>query len=664
MKHQLRFRQIHLDFHTHGSIPDVGVDFDPVKYAKTLADAHVDSVTTFARCHHGWLYYDSKNQKDRIHPNLKNKKLLKEQIDACHAVGIKVPIYTTIQWDEQVAHDHYDWLCVNEMGAPFKQRPFEAGFYRNICLNSPYVDYQKIHIKDLFESLGNLDGLFLDILNIKPCCCNHCLDEMRERGLDAADEIVRYEFAQFVFDRFQLDMTEYIHSIQPDCPVFYNVGYLGTQHRNALDSFTHIEIESLPGGSWGYDHFPVTAKYARNLGFDFMGMTGKFHTDWGDFGSLKNQSALEYECFKALAYGGKCSIGDQLHPRGELNQAAYELIGNIYKSVEEKEPWCKDATPVCEAAIFTPSEFKRAGTQLVTPELTGAVKMLSEIGLQFDVVDSFEDISRYKLVILPDEVSPMSDKIIDILNTFVENGGAILTSYKSGTVKNITKKVDFLAADICEDVEYSPDYIDMKGELATGLPETEFVMYEKAINLQLRDGSQEVLGTNIPYFNRTWEHYCSHRHTPSSGEYGYPAVIKKGKVYQFAHPIFTIYEKYCPNFVKQVVKNAICNLIGAKLVSHNGPSTLELSLMHQNENKRYVLHAIHYIPVRKCEKMDIIEDTIPLDNTEICVIVGSVSVKSVKIVPSGLDIEFTHTDNTLGFIIPCIEGHTMVEICY
>lgn len=44
-------------------------------------------------------------------------------------------------------------------------------------------------------------------------------------------------------------------------------------------------------------HFPMAVRYARTLGQDCMGMTGKFHTSWGDFYSFKNPEALQHECY-------------------------------------------------------------------------------------------------------------------------------------------------------------------------------------------------------------------------------------------------------------------------------------------------------------------------------------------------------------------------------
>src|SRR5207248_8363824 len=79
----LRYRQIHLDFHTGPWIPDVGADFDAREFARTMKRANVDSVTVFAKCHHGHLYYNT-NRPER-HPGLrKGLDLLAGQVEALH----------------------------------------------------------------------------------------------------------------------------------------------------------------------------------------------------------------------------------------------------------------------------------------------------------------------------------------------------------------------------------------------------------------------------------------------------------------------------------------------------------------------------------------------------------------------------------------------------
>ena len=115
MKKEIQ-RQIHLDFHTSEFIEDIGIDFNPTEFGETLKNAHVNSVTLFARCHHGWLYYPSKKHPHLIHPNLNNKNLLIEQIEACHKQGIKAPIYTTVPWDGRVMRENPEWLSLDENG--------------------------------------------------------------------------------------------------------------------------------------------------------------------------------------------------------------------------------------------------------------------------------------------------------------------------------------------------------------------------------------------------------------------------------------------------------------------------------------------------------------------------------------------------------------------
>ena len=184
------------------------------------------------------------------------------------------------------------------------------------------------------ELLGDeLDGLFFDIVGIRPCTCAACRKEMLEKGLDFGDETQVRAFAKQSIDRFKQKMSAFVRKHNDRCTIFYNAGHVGPCTKDSKEAYTHFELESLPSGGWGYLHFPVTARYARKLGKDCIGMTGKFHTSWGDFHSLKNQAALEFEAFRMLSFGFACSIGDQLPPDGRLNAATYRLIGKGYQPI-------------------------------------------------------------------------------------------------------------------------------------------------------------------------------------------------------------------------------------------------------------------------------------------------------------------------------------------
>ncbi len=204
-------------------------------------------------------------------------------------------MYITVQWDYHSATTHPEWLIREASGAHEGDAFTKPGFYQSLCVNTGYFDFLKEQTIEVIELLGDeLDGLFFDIVGIRPCLCAACRKEMAERGIDMTDDNQVREFAKLSIDRFKHRMTEIIRERNKTCSIFYNAGHVGPCTRDSADDYTHFELESLPSGGWGYLHFPVTARYARKLGKDCMGMTGKFHTSWGDFHSLKNVAALKF----------------------------------------------------------------------------------------------------------------------------------------------------------------------------------------------------------------------------------------------------------------------------------------------------------------------------------------------------------------------------------
>lgn len=132
-------------------------------------------------------------------------------------------------------------------------------------------------------------------------------------------------------------------------------------------------------------------------------MTARFHKSWADFGGLKPYAALEYETSQMIAHGAKCSIGDQMHPRGTLDAGAYELIGRVYKRIADREPWLAGTTPLTDIGLFQIPTGNAGNVTEGADE--GATRMLTQLRQQFDVVDAECNLSRYPLLILPDAVA-------------------------------------------------------------------------------------------------------------------------------------------------------------------------------------------------------------------------------------------------------------------
>ena len=653
-------RQVHLDFHTSQYIPSVGAQFDPEEFANTAKEAHVNSMTVFARCVHGYMYYPSEQFPDRIHPTLVNHNLLLDQVRALHKAGIKAPVYTTVQWDRYTAENYPQWLIRKKdgshEGAPFT----EAGFDQSLCVNTQYYDFLERHTLEVMDLLGDeLDGLFFDMVGIRPCWCSACRKDMRRLGIDLRDDEAVRRFAKSVTDRFKQKMTRVVRSKNPDCTILYNAGHVGPCTRESSNAYTHFELESLPSG-WGYMHFPITARYARNLGKDCVGMTGKFHMEWGDFHSLKNQAALEFEAFRILSNGFAISIGDQLEPFGRLNQAAYRLIGSVYEQVEAYEPYARPSKALVEAALVT---SEKNVLQWLPRSMAGAGQMLEELGLQFDVVDCDSGLSGYRLVILTDDLQA-DERFRQKLDAYVEAGGRVFSCGRGGLSKD-GRYPDCFKARYEGEEELYPSFLVPEGHMAKGLAEgCEYVHYLRGETIRPADGGKAVLQARAQYFQRDGEKFCSHVYTPSAKGPLFPVGVGTGSTILFAHPMFTQYRENAPFWCKQLVSNALDELLGDRIVRHNGPSSLVVNVRHQPQLNRYCIHLLSYVPIRRSEKIDIIEDRTVVYNVKLELHLPR-EVKAARTVVHEEELAVEQlAEKQSGVVVPQIDGYEIVVLEY
>ena len=681
MQKVLPFRQVHLDFHTHETIEGIGADFDPDEFADTLVKARVNSINLFARCHHGWMYYDTKAFPERRHPNLR-RNLLKEQMAACQARGIKTPVYVTVQWDAQTADAHPEWCCMDQTAKITGRWPNAPGFYTTLCVNTPYRDWLFKHVSDISADLGGAgDGYWFDILLPQDCSCSTCRRDMIVKGIDVTDSQARREYYFGVLDRFKRDMTEHVRSLEPDALIFYNAGHVGPKIRSSGEAYTHFELESLPY-NWGYTHFPLSVRFARTLGKEVLGMTGKFHTVWGDFHSFKNRAALEFECFSMVAHGAKCCIGDQLPPRGKICEHTYDLIGSVYSQIEEREPWLSGAEPVTEIALLTPEAFFGNGThKSITKDIEGAVHMFQELNHQFDIVDAEADFSRYKLLVLVESI-PVDEALAAKINAFIAGGGKVLANDRAGLKPDGSGFAIDLGVDYEGEDEWDVPFVKPGPDFGCGLLNTEYACYtDRGKNQQPQDVKAEDLAHDVrgrrvrakpgsrviaemvaPYFNRTWQHYCSHQHAPSTGQAYAPAVVMTEATGYISHPLFSLYGFNAPQWVRQVVKGVVDRLLPQPLLFvANAPKSLVANLTRQQQEGRTLVHLLNYIGRRNNHTCDIIEDIIPLHGVEISLRADQ-PVRSVRCVPEGKELPFELKNGRVQFTLPVLNGYQIIEV--
>ncbi len=65
-------RQVHLDFHTSPDIPNICGNFSKEDFQAALKAGNLESITVFAKCHHGLCYYPTKDGTTRVRIDYKN----------------------------------------------------------------------------------------------------------------------------------------------------------------------------------------------------------------------------------------------------------------------------------------------------------------------------------------------------------------------------------------------------------------------------------------------------------------------------------------------------------------------------------------------------------------------------------------------------------------
>jgi hypothetical protein len=165
------------------------------------------------------------------------------------------------------------------------------------------------------------------------------------------------------------------------------------------------------------------------------------------------------------------------------------------------------------------------------------------------------------------------------------------------------------------------------------------------------------------FFDRTYRHFCSHLQTPSSGLETQPGIVRKGNCIYFSSPIFCQYNDNAPRWCKQLVLNAINLLLPEPLVKHDGPSTLQVTLTEQASHGRWILHLLHFIPERRSETLEVIEDVISLFKVKV-EIKAPASVRKVSAVPEEAPLGFYAEGLYTVFEVERIDGHAMISLTF
>jgi hypothetical protein len=648
---QIPFRQIHLDFHTGPSIPDVGRDFDADEFARQLVEANVDSVTLFAKCHHGHLYYQT--DRPERHPSL-TIDLLGKQIEACRSAGIATPIYVSVQCDEYAANHYPEWRVVNP-GGQLAGDPLKAGWHI-VDMSSGYQDFLADQLTEIVNRFAPMDGVFFDMCWDQPSLSQSFIRLMLKKNRNPDDAVDRRKTARELSNQYMDRFNQIVGSKhRKGLPrVWYNSR---PKVRLAEEArwVSHVEIEALPTGGWGYSYFPLNVRWSRNFGLPYIGMTARFHKGWSDFGGIKPHAALLYECSQMLAHGAGCSVGDQMHPRGGLDREAYELIGNVYRHVRECEPYCVDAKPMTEVAVLRDVEGDYHLSSGSTYD--GVVKLLQECHLQFDILPISTDAwTRFPAVIIPEAVE-IDDRLLGRIERYVERGGRVLISGAAVSLSNSKALLKHAGVKKIEPPAYQQGFVEL--DRAVSPARTHHVLYEPTTRISVTQADVSAATIVDPYFDRTWQHFSGHMQTPPAKRTTFAAATRTEHVMLCGFPIFQSYATHGNLWIRTLASELFARLVPKPLIRFEGPHHVEITLNRQR--KRQVLHVLSFAPQRRTPTLDLVEAPTPLVDTTIHVRTDKPPTRAV-LAATGESLAFKVRDGVCSIGFSSTRGHDMIVL--
>ncbi len=636
------------DNHTHHACPDVGAAFDAQAYADEFVRCRVDFVTFHARCNQGFAYYPT--EIGLRHPSL-SYDLFGALAEACTRRGIAISAYFNGGISSEEGLLHRDWTTLLPDGRTHRDPPLTP-YVRTMCYNSPYRDHLIAMIREVAQRYP-VSGFFVDCLASFPCVCRYCMEEMRAKGIDWRDEAAVTDFSAFSAIRLSEEIATAVRAILPSPLLFFN----GPGYREQAHAATYFDLECLPNNlDWGYRYVPLMARHLNTFtDRPTLNMTGRFY-DWGDFGGLRPQAALEYDLLYGLILGLRPNIGCHFHPRGTINRPMFDRVAATYDFLRRYEPWWDEAQPLTEIAILFPK-----GTIAIqrSPELYGCVRMLSELKHPFSIIDTASDWSPYRLLILPDSVT-LDEPLAQRIKRYLAEGGAILSSARSG----LNREESALAlpeewgVEHLGESEHQPAFFEPAPAFARQLPAMPLALYTGGLAVRALPGTTIGATLTRPYYNHQWDGTHAFYYIPPDAPTQEPLLTLHGRVAHLTHPLFTVYEEKVASVeLRQLVSNAIDALLPDPLLRvSDAPSFLKTTVTHQPG--RRIVHLLAYVPELR-GKSEMVEEPIHIAGCRVALRRGEGSC-TVSLAPEGRPLPFEEAGGYLVVNVPPFRGYAML----
>ncbi len=679
MWYENNYRRHLIDMHIDDWNDEFLSQFDPDAYVNNLINAKVQNAMIYLQSHVGLCNFPTKTGV--MHKAFVNREnTIRDLIDKCHANGIAVTAYYSLNYNT-IEHDrHPDWRLVHASGisrrdggtSKEKNRADQLLFaspqkarYGLCCPNNP--DYRKFtyaQIDEMLDYCGDIEGVFFDMpFWDYTCYCPECRKkwakevggEMPENFQfgDKTHQTVMRKKTDWMGEFIQ-SVTDYVKKSHPNLSVEHNyASAVAVDTDFGCAEEVNNASDFVGGDLYGgiINHSFACKLYkniTKNMPFDYMfsrckpGLT--CHT------LTKTDDEIRTEVFMNVAHHGATLVIDAIDPVGTMDERFYNKMGKIFAEEIPYEKYLNGKMVEDIGLYFSlMSKFNSHGEDY--DNLKSLITVSSnfiERKIPYGVTGNFHTLDGYKAIVL--SLVTEMEKDFDRIIKYVEDGGNL---YISGT-ENPKLLHALTGLEVVGRTEENPVY------LAPNCDDV-FLYFNKKYPLHFNGTAPivkaskpvEVLATlNLPYTTANEFRFASIHSNPPGINTDYPAIIKtklkKGNIIWSAVPIesVNIYE------YKEIFNNLLSLLLTDYKPSFkcNSSDGVELTLFDHGDYLTLNVANVNEVPVSKV--VNTFDAYVKVENVP----------KGVFLLPDNTPVDFTYAEGYVSFKVENFKIFQMYKI--
>jgi len=617
------------------TFPERVKNFHPVEFIKLAKKIGAEVVFVDVRTQCYSLHNTKVYEKD---PVLKERDLVRECVDLCRKNGLKFVGYVAPLSFEAWWRKKLQWQQRKANG-----EKVACGFWNSWgCWNTEFGEFICSELREIAENYRP-DGFYIDglIIEANGCYCDVCRRKFKkETGYKIPEkpkwnskiwyEYIRWRYRQV--ENFAKMISEAIHSVDPKIEIIFNCphawcgwysgqSYLPAKYLNRVGTETYINVASIVPSQkfWSLITHTVYRVYVTR-----MLQNGKRSHSYTYLPPDVPEAEVITEINTILASGGIPCV-----------QGCASYLKKIMDEIKKTEPYLVNSKQVRLIGLvysdMSRDCYYKEDDKRFFAQIHGLFNFLVENHFLFELVGDHQiekdEINDFKLLILPN-VTTLTKKGWNNLKKYVEKGGILITTYKTGLfdmygkIKGRTLLWDGSELYVKKEIKTEkPYFIDNKGRPQDNIPPefNQYLIFDdkkiKEFNLNfsalLNGGGwveyeiPEYITRNLNIygsaldveFNNSWEvilpfHFKEKPKSKVKKTMGLGRKkLGKGYIYYINFDLGEILSKKISENMKNFLNTFISKIISKVPVKIKGPESVYFSLWKQKD--RYIVHLVN-----------------------------------------------------------------------